>query len=56
MVLDGMPDSSIPLPLEFFANSKCPLILVAIEDTKTEAHLSEVVQELEKNNLAKDQS
>ena len=37
-------------------NSKCPPISVAIEDTRTEAHLSEAVQESLKNTLARDQS
>ena len=38
----GVPDSSILLPLEFFADPRCPLVLAAIEDTTTEGHLSEV--------------
>ena len=28
-ILDGMPDSSNPLPLEFFDNPRCPPVLVA---------------------------
>ena len=27
-VLDGMPDSSDPLPLEFFLNPRCPLVQI----------------------------
>ena len=30
-VPDGMPDSSNPLPLEFFDNPRCPLALAAVE-------------------------
>ena len=54
-VLDGMPNSSIPLPPEFFMNPRCPPVPAAIEDTMAEAYLSEAVQELEKNTLARDQ-
>ena len=55
-VLDGMPDSSDPLPPKFFVSSMCPLVLVATEDTTVEAHLSEVAKELEENASVGDQS
>ena len=40
-VPDGMPDSSVPLPPEFFANPRCPPVPTTTKDTATEAHLSE---------------
>ena len=42
-VLDGMPNSFVPLPLEFFVNPRCPPISAAIKDTTVEPHLSVAV-------------
>ena len=53
-VLNGMPDSFVPLPLKFFANLRCPSISAAIEDTTAESHPSEAVQEPEENSPAGD--
>ena len=36
-VLDGMPDSFDPLPLDFFTNSRCPLARAPTEVIATEA-------------------
>ena len=47
-VLDGMPDSSDPLPLDFFANLECPLTLAATEVTTVEVDQSEATKEPEK--------
>ena len=44
-VPDGMPDSSDPLPPEFFVSPKCPPVLAAIEDTSVEAHPNKVAKE-----------
>ena len=55
-VLDGIPDASVPLPPEFFANPRCPLVLATIEDTTVESHLSKAVQEPKDNTLIEDQS
>ena len=30
-ILDGMPDSADPLPLEFFVNPRCPSALTVVE-------------------------
>ena len=51
---DGMPDSFIPLPPEFFVNPKCSLVSTAIKDMATEPHLSEAIQEPEENTPAGD--
>ena len=51
-VQNGMPDSSYLLPLEFFVNPRCPLILAAIEATTTEVDQSEAerrAEELERS-------
>ena len=40
-VPDGMPDSSDPLPPKYFANPRCPLVLVVTEATTTEVDLTE---------------
>ena len=43
-VLDGMPDSSNPLPPEFFMNPRCPPAYEPTEATSTEAEHSEMVE------------
>ena len=48
-VSDGMPDSSNPLPLEFFANLKCSSTLVATEVMAAEVDQSEATKEPEKS-------
>ena len=55
-VRKGVPDSSILLPLKFFANPRCPPVLATIEDTTAEGHLSESTQEPEENTPTGDQS
>ena len=44
-ISDGMPDSSYPLSLEFFANLGCPLSLTAVETKVVEVHLAEMVKD-----------
>ena len=53
---NGMPDSSDPLPPEFFVSPRYPPFLAANGDTTVEAHLSEVIKEPEGNASAGDQS
>ena len=53
-VPNGMPDSFDPLPLEFFVNPECPLILAATEDITIEAYLSKVTKEPEENASVRD--
>ena len=55
-VPDGMPDSSVPLPLEFFMHPKCPSVPAAIEDTPVGANPSEAAKEPEENASSGDQS
>ena len=55
-VLDGMPDFSDPLPLEFFVSLRCPLVPMATEDTIVEVHSSEVAKKPEENSFAGDQN
>ena len=43
-VLNGMSDSSDPLPPEFFMNPRCPSIPAATEATVTEADQSEAAR------------
>ena len=54
-VLDGMLDSSNPLPPKFFVSPKSPLVPTATENTAVEAHPSEVAKEPEENASAGDQ-
>ena len=44
-VLDGMPDSSDPLPPEFFMNPRCPPAPTATEVTTVEVDQGEVIKE-----------
>ena len=55
-VLDGMPDSYDPLPLEFFANPRCPLAPVTIEVMTMEVDQSEATKELERSAFVRNQS
>ena len=43
-VPDRIPDSSDPLPPEFFMNPRCPLTRAPTEATVTEAEQSETVE------------
>ena len=52
-----MPDSSDPLPLEFFLNPRCPLAPIATKATATEAEqskMTEKAKDLERNTPTKD--
>ena len=56
---DGMPDSSSPLPLEFFIDPRCPLALTPTKATTTEAEQSKSIKkakEPERSTPAGDQS
>ena len=44
-VLDGMPNSTDPLPLGFFANPGCPPVQAAPEANATEVTLNEAAKE-----------
>ena len=52
----GMPDSSNPLPPEFFANPKCPLVLVVTRATTVEEDLIEPAKDPKENDFVGDQS
>ena len=52
----GMPDSSDPLPLEFFANPRCPLAPATIEVMTMEVDQSEATKELERSAFVRNQS
>ena len=56
-VLDGMPDSSDPLPLKFFVNPRCLPTPIATEATTTEAEQRETTEKAkdqERSAYAKD--
>ena len=56
-VRNGMPDSSDPLPPEFFMNRRCPLARAPTEAIATEVEKSETVEkamEPERSALAED--
>ena len=55
-VLEGMPDSTDPLPPEFFVNPGCPPVHATTEATTTEAPLSETAKEPMEVAAAEDQS
>ena len=55
-VLDGMPNSSSPLPPDFFANPKCSPIPTVTEATAAEEDLIESAKEPEENASVRDQS
>ena len=46
-VLDDMPDSSNPLPLEFFASPRCPPALTVVEAAAAEVDLIELAKDPE---------
>ena len=48
-VPDGMPNSSDPLPLEFFANPRCPLAPTTTKVTAAKVDQSEATKEPEKS-------
>ena len=45
-ILDGMPDSTDPLPLEFFANLGCPPASTTVEAKAEEIHLVKTEKDL----------
>ena len=51
-----MPDSSNPLPPEFFANPRCPLALTVVENTVAEVDLIEPTKDPEENASIENQS
>ena len=55
-VPNSMPDSSSPLPLEFFVDPRCPLAPVATEATIVKVDQSKAAKEPERSTLAGDQS
>ena len=54
-ILDGMPDSTNPLPLEFFANLGHPSTPMAVEAKVAEAHLSEEAKDPVEDVIAEEQ-
>ena len=55
-VLGGMPDSSGPLPLEFFVDPRCPSAPATIEAIVAEVDQSKVAKEPEMSAPIGDQS
>ena len=55
-ISDGMPNSSDPLPLEFFVNPRCRPVPVATEVTVVKVDQSEAIKEPEKSASAGNQS
>ena len=55
-VPNDMPDSSDPLPPEFFAIPRCPLVPTVVEVTTDEVDLIESTKDLEENASIGDQS
>ena len=55
-ILDGMPDSTDPLPPEFFVNLGRPLSLTAIEAKAAKAHPSEEVKDPVEDIMAEEQN
>ena len=55
-VLDGVPESSDPLPPKFFVSPRCPPVPAATKDTAVKAHPSEVAKEPKENAFVGDQS
>ena len=52
---DGMPDSTYPLPLEFFENLGCPQAPTAIETKAVEVHLGEEAKDPMEDVVAEEQ-
>ena len=44
-IMDGMPDSTDPLALEFFANLGCPPVSTPVEAEATEVHMVETTKD-----------
>ena len=55
-VQDGMPESSNPLPSEFFANPRCSLVPAITEVVAAEVDLIEPAKETKENVSIGDQS
>ena len=55
-VPDSMPDSSNPLPPEFFANPRCTPVLVVIEAIAAEVDMIDSAKNPEENASVGDQS
>ena len=55
-VLDGMPDSSNPLPPQFFVNPKCLQAPIATEATTAEVDQSKAAKESKRSASTEDQS
>ena len=55
-VLNGMLDSSNPLPLEFFVDPRCPLATISTEATIAVVDQREAVEEPERSAPTGDQS
>ena len=53
-VLDGMPDSSKPLPPELFANPRCPPVVAVIEAVAVKVDLIELAKDPEENDSVGD--
>ena len=52
---DGMPDSTDPLPQEFFANLGCPSVLIATKTKAIEVHLGEAVKDSVEDTVVEEQ-
>ena len=52
---DGMPDSTNPLPPEFFANLGCPPALTAVGGKATEVHFVETAKDSVEGVVAEEQ-
>ena len=53
-ILDGMPDSSNSLPLEFFDNLRCPLILETDKAIDVEVSQGGAAEDSERGVVAKE--
>ena len=54
-ILDGMPDSTDPLPLEFFTNLGCPQASTAVEAKATEVHPVETTKDSAEGTAVEEQ-
>ena len=55
-VPDGMPNSSNPLPMEFFANPRCPPVLTVTKAATAKVDLIEPTKDPEENTTVEDHS
>ena len=55
-VLDDIPDSSNPLPIEFFANPRCPQVPAVMEAATAEVDLIDPAKDPKENASVEDQS